>query len=289
MAAPATTGCLTFCSPSLFTKTTTPSIPIPKRLLSFSFPTLINFHYPKLSSCCSPSQTARFCSVLAVVEEEAVVVEDEINREDNADGNEVKDDATVQESKNRARPCELYVCNLPRSCDIPELLEMFKPFGSVISVEVSKNPETGISRGCGYVTMGSINSAKNAIAALDGSDVGGREMRVRYSVDMTFRKRNPEALTSSPKKTFIYESPYKLYVGNLIWTTKPEDLRNHFCQFGTVVSARVLHDRKGGNNRVFGFISFSSVAERDAALSMNGTEFRGRKLIVREGVDRTEP
>lgn len=102
-------------------------------------------------------------------------------------------------------------------------------------------------------------------------DVGGREMRVRYSVDMTFRKRNPEALTSSPKKTFIYESPYKLYVGNLIWTTKPEDLRNHFCQFGTVVSARVLHDRKGGNNRVFGFISFSSVAERDAALSMNGT------------------
>lgn len=71
-----------------------------------------------------------------------MVVEDEINREDNADGNEVKDDATVQESKNRARPCELYVCNLPRSCDIPELLEMFKPFGSVISVEVRFHAES---------------------------------------------------------------------------------------------------------------------------------------------------
>lgn len=35
--------------------------------------------------------------------------------------------------------------------------------------QVSRNPETGISKGCGYVTMGSINSAKVSIAALDGS------------------------------------------------------------------------------------------------------------------------
>lgn len=39
--------------------------------------------------------------------------------------------------KGQTRPCELYVCNLPRSCDISELLEMFKPFGTVLSVEVT--------------------------------------------------------------------------------------------------------------------------------------------------------
>lgn len=96
-------------------------------------------------------------------------------------------------------------------------------------------------------------------------------MRVRFSVDMNPRTRNPEALISPPKKIFVYESPYKLYVGNLSWATKPEDLRNHFSRFGTVVSSRVLHDRKGRTTRVFGFISFSSDAERDAALSLNGT------------------
>lgn len=36
-------------------------------------------------------------------------------------------------------------------------------------LQVSRNPQTGESRGSGYVTMGSINSAKIAIASLDGT------------------------------------------------------------------------------------------------------------------------
>lgn len=38
--------------------------------------------------------------------------------------------------RNSFKPYELYVCNLPRSCDIPELLNQFKTFGTVQSVEV---------------------------------------------------------------------------------------------------------------------------------------------------------
>ncbi|KAF5732007.1 hypothetical protein HS088_TW18G00695 [Tripterygium wilfordii] len=115
---------------------------------------------------------------------------------------------------------ELYVCNLPRSSDIAELLKMFQPFGTVVSVQVSRNPETGISRGCGYVTMSSINSARNAISLYflaTLKDVGGREMRVRFSVDMNTRGRDRQFLNSAPKKNLIYESPHKLYVGNLGW------------------------------------------------------------------------
>ncbi|KAF2315159.1 hypothetical protein GH714_038293 [Hevea brasiliensis] len=202
-------------------------------------------------------------SLLAVVDEESVVAEDIGKKESD-------DDLLGTELNRQPRPCELYVCNLPRSCDISELVEMFKPFGTVISVEVSRNPETGLSRGCGYITMGSINSAKNAIAALDGSDVGGREMRVKFSVDMSSSKRNPEALNSAPIKNLFYESPYKLYIGNIAWNVTPEELRNQFSQFGIVVSARVLSDRKAGKNRAYAFLSFSSAAERDAALSLNG-------------------
>ncbi|AAF26472.1 T25K16.8 [Arabidopsis thaliana] len=182
----------------------------------------------------------------------------------------------------KPRPCELYVCNIPRSYDIAQLLDMFQPFGTVISVEVvSRNPQTGESRGSGYVTMGSINSAKIAIASLDGTvraretkkqEVGGREMRVRYSVDMNpGTRRNPEVLNSTPKKILMYESQHKVYVGNLPWFTQPDGLRNHFSKFGTIVSTRVLHDRKTGRNRVFAFLSFTSGEERDAALSFNGT------------------
>ncbi|CAI0469725.1 unnamed protein product [Linum tenue] len=195
-------------------------------------------------------------------------------------------------SRKEVRPCELYVCNLPRSCDIPQLAEIFKPYGTVVSVEVSKNPETGVSRGCGYVTMGSQSSARKAMHSLDGYDVEGREMRVRFSVDMTSGRRierNEEVMTTaSPSRTLIYESPYKLYVGNLAWTIRPDALRKKFSEFGNVVSARVLYDRKGGKNRAYGFISFSTSEEREASLCLDSTDFHGRVLVVRKGVDRQD-
>lgn len=39
----------------------------------------------------------------------------------------------------------------------------------LIWLQISRNAETGVSRGCGFVTMSSVNEAKLAIAALDGS------------------------------------------------------------------------------------------------------------------------
>ncbi|XP_010480676.1 PREDICTED: 28 kDa ribonucleoprotein, chloroplastic-like [Camelina sativa] len=223
-------------------------------------------------------------SELSVVDE---VEEETKTEEGETDGDEAA--AAAAATVKKPRPCELYVCNIPKSYDIAHLLEMFQPFGTVISVEVSRNPQTGESRGSGYVTMGSINSAKIAIASLDAKEVGGREMRVRYSVDMNpGAKRNPEVLNSTPKKILTYESQYKVYVGNLPWFTQPDGLRQHFSKFGTIVSTRVLHDRKTGKNRVFAFLSFTNSEERDAALSLNETEYEGRRIIVRQGVEKSD-
>lgn len=179
---------------------------------------------------------------------------------------------------------QLYVCNLPRNYGISELVEIFTPYGTVQSVEVSRDAETGISRGCGYVTMSSIAEANAAIAALDASDVGGREMRVRFSTQMTrgSSRHNLGPVNLSTRRDFMFESPYKIYVGNLAWSVTPADLRNLFSQFGTVVSARLLHDRKTGKTRVYGFLSFSSASEREAALSLDGRDFCSRKLLVRD-------
>lgn len=209
-----------------------------------------------------------------------------IDDDDGEEDGDVGEGFPLEVVRTRARPCELYVCNLPRSCDIPQLLELFKPYGTVISVEVSRDSETGISRGCGFVTMGSIPEAKAAISALDVSDLDGREIRVKFSVEMISGRTNIEALNSPPKKDMVFESPHKAYVGNLAWSVRPENLREHFSQFGTVVSSRVLHDRKGGKNRVYGFISFSSTDELKAALEASGSVFQGRILLVREVVNR---
>ncbi|PKA58302.1 33 kDa ribonucleoprotein, chloroplastic [Apostasia shenzhenica] len=189
------------------------------------------------------------------------------------------------ETKSRARPCELYVCNLPRDYGISQLLELFKPHGTVHSVEVSRDPETGISRGCGFVTMGSIPEAKSAIVALDGSYVAGREMRVKFSVEMVSGRKNVDALNSAPKRSIVFESPYKIYVGNLSWTVKPQHLRDFFSQFGTVLSTRVINDRKRGKIRAYAFLSFSTPDEVKAAIEANGLDFEGRVMAVREVVN----
>lgn len=75
-----------------------------------------------------------------MVEEEKEEDEEEEDLGDNGYSYEFYDggDDVVSdpETKRLPRPCELYVCNLPRSYDIPELAQMFKPFGTVFSIEV---------------------------------------------------------------------------------------------------------------------------------------------------------
>lgn len=113
-------------------------------------------------------------------------------------------------------------------------------------------------------------------------------MRVKFSIQMNPKRRsNSVAMTSPPVKNLIYESPHKLYVGNLAWTVQPQELRDQFSQFGHVTSARVVHDRKAGKTRTYGFLSFASAAERDSAKSLNGEaspyikEFLSISIIIR--------
>ncbi|KAM0875146.1 hypothetical protein ACQ4PT_036983 [Festuca glaucescens] len=185
-------------------------------------------------------------------------------------------------TQRQPRPCKLYVCNLPRRFGVDELLELFGPHGTVLSVEVSRDAETGISRGCGFVTMRSFAEARTAVNALDGFDLDGRDMLVKLAAHVVSNRRNPTLTHTPPMKDHIFESPYKIYVGNLAWSLQPKQLREHFTQCGTIVSTRLLSDRKGGKHRVYGFLSFSSTEELEAALKLNNTNFQGRDIIVRE-------
>ncbi|XP_014499140.1 RNA-binding protein CP33, chloroplastic [Vigna radiata var. radiata] len=194
-----------------------------------------------------------------------------------------------KETFKQPRPTEVYICNLPRSCDAQHLLHMFNPHGTVLSAQVCRSEETGESRGSAYVTMASIDSAKKAIEALDASDVGGREVLVRFSAEMNpKRRKNLDTMNSLPMRTIYYEGPHKLYVGNLSKFTIPEDLRQLFGRFGNVTSVRVLQDTRQGKQRVYAFVSYLSERERNAALSLNGTVLCGRTLVIRERVKREE-
>jgi RNA recognition motif-containing protein len=75
----------------------------------------------------------------------------------------------------------------------------------------------------------------------------------------------------------------KLYVGNLPYSVRDEDLNQAFGQFGSVNSAKVMMERDTGRSKGFGFVEMGSDAEAQAAIEgMNGQSLGGRSLVVNE-------
>ncbi|PFH52008.1 hypothetical protein AMATHDRAFT_57690 [Amanita thiersii Skay4041] len=73
----------------------------------------------------------------------------------------------------------------------------------------------------------------------------------------------------------------KVYVGNLSWSTTDETLRQAFADYGQVLDSIVMRDRDTGRSRGFGFVTYSSAQEADAAIGgMNEQELDGRRLKV---------
>jgi RNA-binding proteins (RRM domain) len=71
----------------------------------------------------------------------------------------------------------IYVGNLSWSATQDSVESLFTSFGQVISVNLISDRETGRARGFGFVEM-EDGDAVNAISALDGKEVDGRNLRV---------------------------------------------------------------------------------------------------------------
>ena len=81
----------------------------------------------------------------------------------------------------------------------------------------------------------------------------------------------------------------KLYVGNLSYNVRDDDLQQAFAQYGTVSSAKVMMDRDTGRSKGFGFVEMGSDAEAQAAINgMNGQALDGRAIVVNEARPREE-
>jgi len=75
----------------------------------------------------------------------------------------------------------------------------------------------------------------------------------------------------------------KLYVGNLPYSFRDEDLQRAFAAHGNVTSAKVMMERDTGRSKGFGFVEMGSDAEAQAAINaLHGQQQGGRALVVNE-------
>lgn len=74
-----------------------------------------------------------------------------------------------------------------------------------------------------------------------------------------------------------------IYVGNLSWNLKDQDLENMFSQYGEISSAKIVNDKFTNRSKGFGFVEMANDDEAKAAIeALNGTEVDGRNIVVNE-------
>lgn len=172
-------------------------------------------------------------------------------------------------------PGRLFVGNLPYTYTSEELAQVFSEAGRVDDAQIIYDKVTNRSRGFAFVTMATAEEAAKAIQMFDGALLGGRTARVNY----------PEVPRGGERRTVTMsgrrrdDGTYKIYAGNLGWGVRADTLRNVFEGRAGLLDARVIFERGTGRSRGFGFVSFSTAEDAQAALeSLDGVELEGRPL-----------
>ncbi len=80
---------------------------------------------------------------------------------------------------------KLYIGNLPFTATEQELRDLFSPHGGIDTVSVITDRDTGRPRGFAFIEMEDEGAAGTAIRALDGTDMGGRPLRVNEAKSRT--------------------------------------------------------------------------------------------------------
>ena len=80
-----------------------------------------------------------------------------------------------------------------------------------------------------------------------------------------------------------------IYVGNLSWGLKDQDLANMFAPYGEVTSAKIVMDKFTQRSKGFGFVEMPNDEQAQTAIAqLNGSEVEGRNLVVNESRPKEE-
>ena len=79
-----------------------------------------------------------------------------------------------------------------------------------------------------------------------------------------------------------------IYIGNLNTRVKEADLQQVIEEYGAVESVKIIKDRETGKSKGFAFIEMNNDAQAKQAIEeLNGSEFEGRTMIVKEARPRS--
>lgn len=79
----------------------------------------------------------------------------------------------------------------------------------------------------------------------------------------------------------------RIYIGNLNYRLRTEELKNVFLPYGEVIGAKIVRDPETKRSKGFGFVEMASEEDGNKAIeALNGYELSGRKMIVTQAKPR---
>lgn len=185
--------------------------------------------------------------------------------------------AALDPSSEAAR--RVYIGNIPRTVTNEQLTKLVEEHGAVEKVQVMYDKYSGRSRRFGFATMKSVEDANAVVEKLNGNTVEGREIKVNITEKPI--ASSPDLSVLQSEDSAFVDSPYKVYVGNLAKTVTKEMLENLFSEKGKVVSAKVSRVPGTSKSTGFGFVTFSSEEDVEAAIvALNNSLLEGQKIRV---------
>lgn len=135
-----------------------------------------------------------------------------------------------------------------------------------------KNQETTIHQN--NLILNELRRANRLLSELAGVD----DEEIREEMRDEFETSMPRNFGAEESQSDVNQ--FKLYVGNIDYAATEGELAIHFSRFGKIEFVNIPVNRYTGRARGFGFVCFNSRTDAERAITLNGSEFRGRQIQV---------
>ncbi|XP_014281777.1 RNA-binding protein squid isoform X3 [Halyomorpha halys] len=184
--------------------------------------------------------------------------DEQMNGQENGSGDAPADSGSA-EAPGKDDDRKLFVGGLSWETSDKELREHFSTYGSIDSINVKTDPNTGRSRGFAFIVFKTAESIDKVLAA-------GDHVINNKKID--------------PKKAKARHG--KIFVGGLSTELSDDDIKNYFAQYGNIVEVEMPYDKSKNQRKGFCFITFESeqvVAEllKTPKQTINGKEVDVKK------------
>merc|ERR550534_3376698 len=160
---------------------------------------------------------------------------------------------------------KLFVGGLSWQTSADKLREYFGQYGTIIDVQVLKDPLTQRSRGFGFITFAEAGSV-DRVLAVAAHTLDGKKIDPKHA---TPKNKGKAAATSKTKKVFV---------GGVSQDTSADEVKAYFSQFGRVEEAVMLMDQQTKRHRGFGFVTFESEEVVDRICEIHYHTIKNKKV-----------